>query len=153
MRENPKLPLDSLLGGFSPTTGEEQQYVEKQHSTEEALGKKAPENINAHVGDEIENHKSTIHSKRIRRGGLKHQVHHVKSKMIDHIKIFSTNGAGVKNGKVSSLKAEVRSTQANIVTVQETHCKQKGKIHMGNEFVVFEVIHERKGGGISILSS
>ena len=71
----------------------------------------------------------------------------MNSKVVSHLKIFATNGAGVKNGKVDSLNAEVRSTQSNIVMVQETHCSQKGKIHMDNHFVVFEAIRKRKGGG------
>ena len=61
---------------------------------------------------------------------------HVRPKSVDHIKIFSTNGAGIKNGKADSLRAEVRNTQANIVTLQETHSTQKGKIKMEKEFVV-----------------
>ena len=64
-----------------------------------------------------------------------------------NIKLFSTNGAGIKNGKVDSLNAEVRSTKCNIVTVQETHCSQKGKIKMDKEFVIFEAIRKKKGGG------
>ena len=64
--------------------------------------------------------------------------------------MFSTNGAGLKNRKVDSLTAEVRSTGANIVTIQEMHCTQKGKIKMGQEFVVFEAICAKKGGGTMI---
>ena len=71
----------------------------------------------------------------------------MNSKVISHLKIIATNEAGVKNGKEDSLNAEVRSTQANIVMVQETHCLQKGKIHMDHHFVVFEAIRKRKGGG------
>ena len=63
------------------------------------------------------------------------------------IKLFSTNGAGIKNGKVESLNAEVRSTKSNIVTVQETHCSEKGRIKMDREFVIFEAIRKKKGGG------
>ena len=68
-------------------------------------------------------------------------------KHTSNIKIFSTNGAGVKNGKVDSLNAQVKSVQANIITIQETHCSQKGKIRMSRELVVFEAIRKRKGGG------
>ena len=46
-----------------------------------------------------------------------------------------------------SLRSEVRNTQANIVTIQETHSTQKGKILMDSEFVVFESIRKKKGGG------
>ena len=71
----------------------------------------------------------------------------MKNNRVTHIKLFSTNGAGVKNGKVASLNAEVQSTQSNIVTLQETHCTQKGKIKMDKTFVMFEAIRKRKGGG------
>ena len=71
----------------------------------------------------------------------------MKNNCVTHIKLFSTNGAGVKNGKVASLNAEVQSTQSNIVTLQETHCTQKSKIMMDKTFVVFEAIRNRKGGG------
>ena len=46
-----------------------------------------------------------------------------------------------------SLRSKVRNTQANIVTIQETHSTQKGKILMYSEFVVFESIRNEKGGG------
>ena len=75
---------------------------------------------------------------------MRHKVKHVKPKAVGHIKIFSTNGEGIKNSKVTSLNAEVRSTQANIITVQETHCRQKGKIYMGSDFVTFEAIQNKK---------
>ena len=74
----------------------------------------------------------------------------MKPKPLGHIKLFSTNGAGIKNGKVASLIAEVHNTQANIITVQETHSRQKGKISMGNELVTFEAIRDKKGGGTMI---
>ena len=72
---------------------------------------------------------------------------YISIKCVNNIKIFSTNGAGVKNGKIDSLNAEVNSVQANIVTIQETHCRQKGKIIMNNKFVIFEALRKRKGGG------
>ena len=74
----------------------------------------------------------------------------MKPKTIGHVKLFSTNGAGIMNGEVASLKAEVLSTQSNIITVQETHSRQKGKILMGKEFVTFKAIREKKGGGTMI---
>ena len=49
--------------------------------------------------------------------------------------------------KTMSLRSKVRNTQANIVTIQETHSTQKGKILMYSEFVVFESIRKKKGGG------
>ena len=71
----------------------------------------------------------------------------MKPNRVTHLKLFSTNGAGIKNGKVGSLNAEVQSTQSNIVTLQETHCTQKGRIRMNKSFVIFEAIRKRKGGG------
>ena len=71
----------------------------------------------------------------------------MNNKVVCNLKIFATNGAGVKNGKIQSLNAEIRSTMANIVMIQETHCTQKGKIPMDNHFVVFEAIRKKKGGG------
>jgi hypothetical protein len=143
MRANPQLPLDSLSGGFSPAPGEEQQSDKKQQPTKEALGQNTQENT-------CTNNTHKKQSKIIRRGGVNHKLKHVKPKTIGHVKLFSTNGAGIMNGKVASLKAEVLSTQSNIITVQETHSRQKGKILMGKEFVTFEAIREKKGGGTMI---
>ena len=50
-------------------------------------------------------------------------------------------------GKVESLKSEVEATEANIVTIQETHSTKKGKINMPVGFVVFEAIRKAKHGG------
>ena len=66
------------------------------------------------------------------------------------LKMFSANCASLKNGKQASLNAEVASTNANIVTLQETHFKEKGKIKMKKEFVIFEAIRSKKGGGTAI---
>ena len=63
-----------------------------------------------------------------------------KRKNSKTIKIFSTNAAGVVTGKMDSLRSEVKATEANIITVQETHSTRKGKIVMPKEFVVFEAI-------------
>ena len=63
------------------------------------------------------------------------------------IKIFSTNGAGVINGKVDSLNSEIKAAAANIVTIQETHCTRKGRIQMPVGFVTFEAIRKAKHGG------
>ena len=43
--------------------------------------------------------------------------------------------------KLDSLNSEVKATRANIVTVQETHSRRKGRVHMPREFVVFEAKH------------
>ena len=64
--------------------------------------------------------------------------------------IFSANCTGLKNGKLVSLNAEVRNIQANIVTLQETHFKQKGKIKMDKQFVIFKAIRNKKGGGTAL---
>ena len=69
-----------------------------------------------------------------------------KPSAIPNIKMFSTNGAGIIGGKVKSLVAEVKHTKCNIVTVQETHCRTKGKLAIEN-FVIFEAIRKAKGGG------
>ena len=89
--------------------------------------------------------------KRLRRG-RKCTVNNsnMKSQTVSHIKVFSTNSAGVKYGKINSLNAEVRNTNANIVTIQETHFSQKGKLHMDPSFVIFEAIRKKKFGGTMI---
>jgi hypothetical protein len=139
------LPLHPFFGGFSPNTEvEEDSSRGKKPNLAEELD--SPLN-KTQISGKKENPKNSITSKRTRRGGVRNKYAQVKPKSLSHLKIFSTNGAGVKNGKVASLNAEVRNTQANIVTIQETHCRQKGKILMDNMFVVFEVIRERKGGG------
>ena len=74
----------------------------------------------------------------------------MKSKFASSLKIFAANCAGLKNGKQNSLNAEVRSTKANIVMLQETHYKQKGKIKLDKQFVVFEAIRTTKGGGTAL---
>ena len=86
-------------------------------------------------------------NKKIRRGGRNKRPQ--KRNCKSSLKIFSTNAASVINGKVESLKSEVICTQSNIVTIQETHCKKKGKIKIPN-FVVFEAIRSMKGGGTLI---
>ena len=58
------------------------------------------------------------------------------------ITMYSTNGAGVVKGKVESLKSEVQTTAANVVTLQETHSDRKVKIIMPTGFVTFEAIRK-----------
>ena len=67
----------------------------------------------------------------------------VKSKPL---KLFSTNGAGVVYGKIDSLVSEVKATGSTAVTLQETHCRHKGRIQF-EDMVVFEAIRAKKGGG------
>ena len=81
----------------------------------------------------------------------KHKVRRGKSAMnnqvtIKTLKLFSTNGAGLINGRIESLKSEVKNTAATVVTVQETHCRRKGRLQMDG-MVVFEAIRTKKGGG------
>ena len=57
-------------------------------------------------------------------------------------KIFSTNAAGLVNGKLKSLHGEVKSKTSNIVTIQETHSTRKGRIKMPDGFVIFEAIRK-----------
>ena len=47
------------------------------------------------------------------------------------------------------MKAQVKHNNANIITLQETHCKMKGKINVEG-FVSFEAIRKSKGGGTMI---
>ena len=82
--------------------------------------------------------------KKIRRGGRnrKHMIRHCSG----YLKLFSTNAASVINGKQESLNSEIICTKSNVVTVQETHARKKGKIPIPH-FVVFEAIRKKKGGG------
>ena len=98
-----------------------------------------------------DNVRQCIKQVKTRRGGKRRMGDkNVKTQRISNLKIFSTNGAGVKFGKMNSLNAEVRNTQANIVTLQETHFTQKGKLKMDPEFEIFEAIRNKKGGGTVI---
>ena len=145
MRQNPQLSLPSLQGGFPPVPGEEKSSSQEEHKPEEELIRenqkitKKQKNIKSNKNSKTDKHKS-----RVRRGGVHNKVNNVISKSVSNIKMFSTNGAGIKNGKVDSLNAEIQSVQANIITVQETHCRQKGKIKMDSKFVIFEAIRKRK---------
>ena len=73
----------------------------------------------------------------------------MKSTQSNIFKVFSANAAGIIGGKFHSLKNEVSVTNANIVTVQETPCRRKGKIQLEN-FISFEAIRKTKGGGTLI---
>ena len=72
---------------------------------------------------------------------------HKQSKVCTNIVIFSTNAAGVVTGKAESLRNKISATNANIVTVQETHSTRKGQIKMPESFVVFETIRKAKNEG------
>ena len=80
-----------------------------------------------------------------------HMPNNRKNKINHTLKVFSTNGAGIIGGKLSSLMAQVKLTNANLVTVQETHARRKGRIQIP-DMVVFEAIRKAKGGGTLIAS-
>ena len=72
--------------------------------------------------------------KRIR-GGRKNPKH----MNIEHegiLNIFSTNAAGLVNGKIDSLKSEVKNMKSNIITVQETHFRKKANFKSQILFVL-----------------
>jgi hypothetical protein len=146
------LSLYSFTRGFSHISGEKSSEGEKEHTLQEKLDSSNQDeiiiqpNVQSNEKDNKYKVSKVSNSKRIRRGGVGHKTKHVSSQSVNHIKLFSTNGAGVKNGKVNSLNSEIRNTRANIVTVQETHCTHKGKIKMNAQFVVFEAIRKKKGG-------
>ena len=50
--------------------------------------------------------------------------------------VLSTNGAGIVNGKMDSLRNEVKAVGATVVTLQETHSRRKVRIQM-DDIVVF----------------
>ena len=139
MRADPKLPLYTLPGGFSPTPGEK--------NPEEKLG--SDNDVIIHQNKIKNTNLQKKHVKLVRRGGDSRRKH-MKSKCASSIKMFSANCAGLRNGKLKSLNAEVYNSNSNIVTLQETHFKEKGKIHMDKCFVVFEAIRRKKGGGTAV---
>ena len=59
------------------------------------------------------------------------------------LNIFSTNAAGLVNGKMESLRSEVQNMKSNLITVQETHFRKKGKFKIPN-FIIFESIRAKK---------
>ena len=87
------------------------------------------------------------HVNLVRRRGRKPK--NVTCKHLTHLKLFSTNTPGLLKGKLESLKAEVTSMKAYVVTVQETHSTKKGKIQIP-DFVTFEAIRKKKGGGTMV---
>ena len=91
--------------------------------------------------------KSMNKTKKVRRG--KRRKVHVAPQFADNVKLFSTNGAGITKGKQQSLVNEVMNTKSNIITAQETHSTQKGRIKLAN-FTTFEAIRKKKGGGTII---
>ena len=149
MREDTQLPLPTLPPGFSPAPGEEKPWDPEEPNPKEepAIGDKTKDNGTFQKSNNIK--PKGNRNKIVRRGGDR-KYKYVKGEVASYIKVLSANCASLKNGKLNSLNAEVRSTNANIVTLQETHFREKGKIKMDKSFVVFEAIRTRKGGGTAI---
>ena len=112
------------------------------------------DDISSNISKEMRDHNRKCHKKvKTRRGGKSTvNKHNVNTKPVSYLKMFSTNGASVKNGKGKSLNAEVTNTQANIVTVQEMHYLQKGRFRMDPSFVLFEAIRKKKKGGGTMIA-
>ena len=106
-------------------------------------------NINSDLNQDNEESDISSNNKSVR----KKRMHKPNRKHVITItlNLFSTNGAGVIGGKVSSLKAQVKLVNANVVPIQETHARRKGRIQIP-EMVVFEAIRKAKGGGTLIAS-
>ena len=66
------------------------------------------------------------------------------------IKMLSTNAAGLVKGKVKSLLEAIEYHNPNIICIQETHFRRKGRFKLNN-FTVFEAIRDTKCGGIMIV--
>ena len=125
------MPFHTLVAGFSSLSGAEKSCNKKRLKPKEELNVKSP----------TKNNKPT--QKVVRRGG-DCKFKYVKGESATRLKIFSANCASLQNGKTNSLNAEVRSTKANKVTLQEVHYRQKGKIKMDKSFVVCEAIRGKK---------
>ena len=154
--------LSTLVGGFSyPSDGKSaaeknkeltQETIEDNKVVNKSKTKTYRNNryskTSKEMSDSERNLRKIIKSKRKEK--ISDVNKQVKVKSATNLKIFSTNGAGVIRGKIKSLHEEVKHTQANIVTLQETHCTLKGKMQMDPSFVVFEAIRKKKGGGTMI---
>ena len=88
---------------------------------------------------------NVVHRQKTTKRGF-NKKKHMKRHNTARLKIFSANGAGIIGGKRKSLLSEVKGTGSNVVTLQETHCRRKGKI-MIPDMVIFEAIRNVKGGG------
>ena len=62
--------------------------------------------------------------------------------------VIETSGELAYTGKADSLVNKVKSTGANIVTIQETHSQRKERVKLPANFVIFEAIRKAKNGGI-----
>ena len=75
--------------------------------------------------------------KKIKRGGKKFKN--------QSLVIFSANSEGLKP-KIESLKHEIKSLNAAIFTIQETHHSRKGMLKIDN-YEIFEAIRKKYNGG------
>ena len=149
MREDPELPIYSLARGFSnPTEEDESSIKEKSSESEELEARDDTTQKSQKNTTNIKPHKNKS-DKRVRRAGDCKKKYMI-NKCATTLKLFSANCASLKNGKLVSLNAEIKSTEANIVTLQETHYKEKGKIKVNKKFTIFEAIRVKKGGGTAI---
>ena len=95
------------------------------------------ENVNS---SEEENHQNKVNKNR------KNKVKRGNKKRKDAgLNIMSTNAAQLK-GKLNSFKSELKSCNAGVFTVQETHYATKGKLQIEN-FENFEAIRKKVKGG------
>ena len=88
------MSLDSLIGRFCHLSGEE----EPRSKEEELVYNRSDIKEKPHTNGK--------NSKRIRRGGVNIKARHVKPKCVEHLKLFSTNRAGVKNEKNNESKVQ-----------------------------------------------
>ena len=119
--------------------------MNKSNPNKQNKHKTKHDNISKEMKDYCRNESKMV---KTRRGGINHVYSKkVKNNNLSCLKIFSANCASLKYGKIKSLNAGIRHTDANIVTLQETHYKTKGKVQVNPSFVVFEAIRSKKGGG------
>ena len=71
-----------------------------------------------------------------------------KNHKIQYLNIFSANAAQLQ-GKLQSLKEELKTNNISIFTLQETHFSRKGKIQI-ESFEIFEAIRSKAKGGTAI---
>ena len=69
--------------------------------------------------------KSNNKKHKVKRGGRKHK------KKTESLIIFSSNAQGLKS-KIQSLKSELKSSNAGVFTIQESHFRKKGKLKLDN---------------------
>ena len=62
------------------------------------------------------------------------------------LKLYSTNAAGLTYGKMESFYKFIEEYEPNVISIQETHHKRKGKLRI-DKFTIFESIRDKKGGG------